>query len=234
MPRLRTEQPWANNLTKLRAADGQKLGEFSLPGPSGAQDLTYDSVQQYIWVAHQAAVTRLSEANGAIIGTTPFPFSSVRKIDHDGSNIWLLDDAGLQKLDANANVVANSDYALSTDLFDFLYDGAATPSLWVGTRLSGPKLRLTQINPAIPDSGSFIVQQGEKDVSQLEQSGIAHRTDKNHVWLGQLRFDATDISNPLSINPICTPTSDLLYHSATQSVWASCPADGAIQKIYSY
>ena len=76
----------SNNVTKLRASDGNTLGTFVVgPGPTAA---AFDGTSIWVTISGSASVTKLRASDGAVLGTFGLgtnPFG----VAFDGANIWV-------------------------------------------------------------------------------------------------------------------------------------------------
>jgi DNA-binding beta-propeller fold protein YncE len=76
----------SNNVTKLRASDGEVLGTFPVgTNPAG---VAFDGAS--IWVGNIGSnnVTKLRASDGTVLGTFPVGFFPLG-VAFDGANIWV-------------------------------------------------------------------------------------------------------------------------------------------------
>ena len=78
---------YANTVTKLRASDGERLGDFD--AGRSPKYLTFDG--ENIWVADEngRSLTKLRASDGTFLLTIPTLFDAPEGIAWDGTNIWV-------------------------------------------------------------------------------------------------------------------------------------------------
>ena len=119
----------ANNLssyvTKIRTSDGAIINTYGVQGnPWG---VAFDGY--YIWVTNYVSntVSKLRASDGAASGTFGFPGSYPTGISCDGTNVWVVNSGGLQKLSSSGSYL--STYSLGSGPMAVAFDGVCW--VWV-------------------------------------------------------------------------------------------------------